>query len=84
MGLDMFLQVLRPFEGLAAEIASMRLQGYVDANVRGYVVAFHDGHAAATPVASEVEVVSTLTSNVGFANMFLQDVSVQTRWCDVG
>ena len=71
MSLDMFLKILRPLEGLAAEIASMRLQGYVDANVRGDVVAFDDGHAAATPVASEVEVVRALASNMGFANMFL-------------
>lgn len=67
----MLLEVLRPLEGLSAKIASVGLQGYVDADVRGDMVALHDGHAAATPTTSEIEVVGALTPNMSFTNMIL-------------
>lgn len=44
--LDMFLEVLRTLEGLAAELALVRLQGNVDANVARDVVALDRRRAA--------------------------------------
>ncbi len=72
MSLDMLFEILRPLEGLSAEIASMRLQGHMDTNVRGDVVAFHNINAATTPCTGEVEIVGALATNVSFADMVLQ------------
>ena len=71
MSFDMLLQVLGPFEGLPTKVASMRLQRYMDTDVRGDVVAFYNGNAAATPRTSEIEVVSAFTSDMGLADMIL-------------
>lgn len=46
MGLDVFLQVLRTLEGLAAELTLVRLQGHVDTDVRGDVVSLDRGGTA--------------------------------------
>ncbi len=72
VGLDMLLQVLRTLECLATEIASMRLERNVDADVRGDVVAFDDGNMAIGPTTGQVEVVGTLATNMPLANMVLQ------------
>lgn len=49
MSLDVFLEILGPLEGLAAEFASMRFQRYVDPDVRGDMITFHYGNTAAAP-----------------------------------
>lgn len=67
----MLLQVLRPLEGLPAKVAFVWFERYVDADVRGDVVALHGGCAAGTPLTGEVEVVGALTSNMAFADMVL-------------
>ena len=51
MGLDMFLEILRTFECLATKFASMRLQGDMDAYMRGNVVTFNNRDVAVTPSA---------------------------------
>jgi hypothetical protein len=71
MRLDMLLQILRPLEGLAAEVAFVRLQRDVHADVRGDVVTFHRRRAAIAPLAGQVEVVGTLATNVTLADMVL-------------
>lgn len=73
MRLDVFLEVLGPLEGFATKFASMRFQGNMDTDVRGDMIAFHDGDTAATPRTGEVEVVSTLASNMALADMVLFD-----------
>ncbi len=45
----------------------------MDTDVRGDVVAFHDGDTAATPRTGEVEVVSTLASDMALADMVLSN-----------
>lgn len=69
--LDMLLQVLRTLEGLAAELAFVRLERHVNANVRGDVVALDGGGAARVPLASEVQVVGALAANMTLTQMFL-------------
>jgi len=49
VGLDVFLKILRTFEGLLAKLALVRLQRDVDADVRGDVVALDGGGAAVAP-----------------------------------
>lgn len=73
MRLDVLLEVLGPLEGFAAEFASMRLQRYMDTDVRGDMVALHDGDTAGTPCTREVEIVSTLASDMTLAHMVLID-----------
>lgn len=46
MSLDVLLQILGSLEGLATEVALMRLEGDVDANVRCYVVTLDGSDAA--------------------------------------
>ena len=71
VGLDMFLQILRAFEGLATEVASVWLERNVDADVGGDVITLYHGNVAVGPPAFEVEVVGALATNMNFANMIL-------------
>ena len=69
----MFFKVLRPFEGLATKLASVRLQGDMDTNVRCDMISLHDLNAAAPPRTSQVEVVGAFATDVHLAHMFLAD-----------
>jgi len=69
---DVLLEILGSLEGLAAEVAFVRLEGHVNANVGGDVVALHGGSSAVAPLAGKVEVVCALT-----ANMALTDVVIE-------
>lgn len=80
VGLDVFLQVLRTLEALAAKVALVRLQRNVDADVRGNVIAFHGRGAARAPEALEVEVVCRLATDVRLADVVLGVVSRGVRW----
>lgn len=71
MSLDMFLEVLRAFEGFATEFTFVWFQGNVDSDVRGDVIAFDRRGAAATPLTRQVEIVGALAADVSFADMFL-------------
>lgn len=71
MSLYVLLQVLRPFEGLGADRASMRLQRYVDSDMRRDVVTFDHLNMAITPRALQVEVVGTLATDVFITHMLL-------------
>lgn len=71
MSLDVFLQILGPLEGLATEVALVRLQGDMHANVGGDVVTLDGGGVAVTPLASQVQVVSALAADMALADVFL-------------
>jgi hypothetical protein len=79
MCLDMFLEILRALEGLAAELALVRLQGNMDADVGGDVVALDSGGAALTPRAGQVEVVGRLAADMALADMFLASCQPRSR-----
>ena len=72
MCLDVFLEILRTFEGFAAELALVRLKRDVDSDVRGDVVAFDGSGTALTPSAGKIEVVSRLAANMTFTDVFLR------------
>jgi hypothetical protein len=71
VGLDMFLEILRTLESLAAELALVRLKRNVDSNMRGNVVALDCGGSALAPLTGQVEVVSRLATNMALADMLL-------------
>jgi hypothetical protein len=71
MGLDMLLQILGALERLATEITLVGFEWYMYSDVRGDVIPLHGCGVASTPLASEVEVVSALTTNVAFTDMLL-------------
>lgn len=71
MGLDMLLEVLRAFERLAAEVTTMRLQGDMDANMRGNVVTLNHGDVAVGPSTLQVEIVGALATDMNFAHVVL-------------
>lgn len=72
MRLDMLLQILRSFESLSAEIALMRLQRDMDANMRRDVVALHRRCPAVAPLASEIQVVGALSAYMPLTNVILE------------
>lgn len=86
MCLYMLLKVLRPLEGLAAEFASMWLQGDVDTDVRGDVVALHNSDATITPSTGQIQVVGTLATDMALADMILffvvssNIIVISVRW----
>lgn len=71
VSLDMLLQVLGTFEGLAAKVAAMRLQWHMNANVRGDVVTFNDRDVAVGPSAFQVEVVGAFATDVDLTHVIL-------------
>jgi len=71
VGLDMLFEILRAFEGLAAKVALVWLQGDMYAHVRGDVVALDRGCLASAPLTGEVEVVGRLATDMAFAYMVL-------------
>jgi len=73
MSLDVLLQVLRAFERLAAEVALMRLQRNVNADVGRDVVTLDGRGAARVPLAREVQVVGALPANMLLTKMVLED-----------
>ncbi len=70
--LYVLLEILRTLERLTAEIALVRLQGNVHANVRCDVVALDRGGAAVAPLAGQIQVVGALTTNMALTNVILQ------------
>lgn len=75
--LDVLLQILWALEGLSAEIAFVRLQGNVDSDVRGNVVALDGGGATGIPATGKVEVVGAFASHMLFADVLLQRENYQ-------
>ena len=67
----MFLEILRALEGLSAELALVRLERDVDADVGGDVIAFDGSGSALTPCAGQVEVVGRLAADMALTNMLL-------------
>ena len=69
---DMLLEVLWTLEALATKVALVRLQGDMDANVRGDVVAFDGRGMTIPPRTHQVEVVRTLAAHMTIADVFLE------------
>lgn len=77
MSLDMFLEILGSLEGFATKFALVWLQGNVDSNVRGDMVALDGCGTAATPLTRQVQVVGALAAYMSFADMFLWTLLVR-------
>lgn len=71
VGLDVLLEILGALEGLSAEVALVRLQGDVDTDVGGDVVALDRCGAARVPLAGQVEVVGALPADVPLTDVIL-------------
>jgi hypothetical protein len=67
----MLLEILWALEGLATEIALVRLQRHVNANVRGGVVTLEGFGATFTPLTGQIEVVGALAADVALAHVIL-------------
>lgn len=67
----MLLEILWALECFATEVALVRLQGHMDANVRGDVVTLDGGGATCAPLTSQVEVVGALATDMAFAYVIL-------------
>jgi hypothetical protein len=78
----MLLQVLGTLEGFAAEVALVRLQGNVDSDVGGDVVALDCRSTTVAPLTRKVEVVGALAADMALAHMVLKSLlasGVETR-----
>lgn len=84
MGFDMLLQVLRTFEGFAAEVAFVRLERDVNADMRGDMIALHGGSGAITPTTRETQIVGALATDMSFTDVFLSRLEVSCRRCLAG
>lgn len=72
MGFDVLLEILRALEGFLAEVTFVRLEGNVNADMRGDVVALDRRGATGTPLAGQVEVVCAFAADMAFADVILQ------------
>lgn len=70
------LEILRALEGLSADVAVVRLEGGVDTDVRGDVVALGTADVAALPLAGEAEVVGRLATDVVVTEMLVDVLGV--------
>jgi hypothetical protein len=73
--LYVLLQVLRALECLSAEVALMRLEWDVDADVGRDVVTLDGGGAAGVPATGQIQVVGALASDVLLTDVFLEWVN---------
>lgn len=71
MSLDVLLEILGTLERLAAEVALVGLEGHMDANMRGDVIALHCRGSAVAPLASKVEVICALAANMALTHVVL-------------
>ena len=71
MGLDMLLQILRSLESFAAEVTLVWFKGHVNTDVGCDMITLDCGGVAGTPLAGQIEVVGTFTSNMSLTNMLL-------------
>lgn len=69
----MLLQVLGTLERLAAELTLVRLQGHMDADMRRDVITLDGSSPARVPLASQVQVVGALATNMALTDMLLHD-----------
>jgi HAMP domain-containing protein len=72
VSLDVLLEILGALERLATEVALMRLQRHVNADVRSNVITLDGGSAAVTPLARQIQVVGALAPNVALTYVILQ------------
>ena len=73
MCLDMFLQVLRSLESLAAEFTLVRFERNMYADMGGDVVSLDSRGSALTPSAGQVEVICRLSADMSLADVLLDD-----------
>ena len=78
----MLLEILWALECFATEVALVRLQGYVNADVRGDVVTLDGGGATCAPLTGQVEVVGALAADVAFAYVVLDVLLASDVCCD--
>jgi hypothetical protein len=71
VSLDVLLEILWALECFATEVALVRLQGHMNANVRGDVVTLDGGGATCAPLTGEVEVVGALATDMTLADVVL-------------
>lgn len=73
----MLFQVLRALEGFAAEVALVRLQRDMNADMRGDMITLDGRSSTGAPLAGQVQVVCALAPDMSFAYMILrQSVSI--------
>jgi len=73
--LDVLLQVLGTLEGFATEVALVRLQGNVNSDVGGDVVALDCSGTAVAPLTRKVEVVGAFAADMALAHMVIEEVT---------
>ena len=78
----MFLEILWALERFATEVALVRLQGHMNANVRGDVVTLDGGGATCAPLTGQVQVVGALAADMAFAYVVLGVLLVSGGYCD--
>lgn len=71
VGFDVFLQILRTFEGLSTKLTSMRFQWDMDPNMRCDMISFDDLDLTVSPGTHQVQIVGTLATDMSFANVIL-------------
>lgn len=82
MSLDVLLEILRALECFATEVALVRLQGYMNSDVRGDVITLDGGGATCTPLTGQVEVVGALATDMALADVVLGVLLASDGGCD--
>ena len=78
MSLDMLLQILRALERLLTEVALVWLEGNMNTNVRGDVIALDSRGVALIPSTGEVEIVGAFAANMTLTHMVLKSMLATT------
>jgi hypothetical protein len=74
VSLDVLLEILRTLESFTAKVALMRLQWYVNADMRGNVITLDSGGAAVAPLARQIQVVGALAADMALTDVVLGKV----------
>jgi hypothetical protein len=76
----MLLQILRSLERFATEVAFVRLERDVHANMRCDMITLNSCRAACTPLAGQVKVVGAFATDMSLTNVVLKSRSQLFVW----
>jgi hypothetical protein len=71
MSLNMLLQILRPLEGFATEVAFVWLERDMNADMRCNVITLDGRRAACAPLTGQIEIVGAFATDMSLANVVL-------------
>ena len=80
MSFDVLFEILGSLESFAAKVTFVWLERDMDADVRGDVIPLDRGGPTRVPLASEVQVIGALATNMALTDVLLGKAGMSATW----